>query len=59
MLVYYQGFGIGNPYDLSLYPKTLNQVRKKIRRANFLPEADYNAGLLPPLPPKEKKKKAK
>ncbi len=57
MLVYYQGFGVGNPYDLTLYPKTLNQIRLKIRRATFLAEADYNAGLLPALPPKEKKKK--
>jgi hypothetical protein len=56
MLVYYQGFGAGNPYDLSLYPHTLNQIRKKTRRANFLPTAEYNAGLLPPLPPKPKKK---
>ncbi|MGD9735410.1 MAG: hypothetical protein AB7V58_07385 [Solirubrobacterales bacterium] len=59
MLVYYQGFGVGNPYDLTLYPKTLNQIRRKIRRANFLAEADYNAGLLPALPPREKKKKVK
>ena len=59
MLVYYQGFGVGNPYDLSLYPHTLNQIRKKIRRPNFLPVAEYNAGLLPPLPLKEKKAKAK
>ena len=57
MLVYYQGFGIGNKYDLGLYPRTLNQIRKKIRRPNFLSEAEYNAGKLPALPPKEKKKK--
>jgi hypothetical protein len=56
MLVYYQGFGVGNPYDLNLYPHTLNQIRKKIRRPNFLSEAEYNAGLLPPLPPKPKRK---
>jgi hypothetical protein len=56
MLVYYNGFGTGNPYDLSLYPRTTNTLRKKIRRPNFLATADYNAGLLPPLPPKEKKK---
>lgn len=55
MLDYYQGFGPGNTYELSLYPRSLNQVRKKIRRANFLSYADYHAGLLPPLPPKEKK----
>jgi hypothetical protein len=55
MLSYYQGFGPGNPYELGLYPRTANMLRKKIRRANFLPYAEYNAGLLPPLPPKEKK----
>ncbi|HEY1855671.1 MAG TPA: hypothetical protein VGG40_13890 [Solirubrobacterales bacterium] len=57
MLVYYQGFGVGNTYDISRYPKALNQIRKKIRRPNFLSEAEYNAGLLPPLPVKEKKAK--
>ena len=36
MLVYYQGFGAGNPYDLRLYPRTTNTLRKKIRRPNFL-----------------------
>jgi hypothetical protein len=56
MFVYYDGFGRGNPYDLSLYPRTTNTLRLKLRRANFLPYAEYNAGLLPPLPPKEKKK---
>jgi hypothetical protein len=55
MLNYYQGFGLGNPYELALYPRTVNTLRKKIRRANFLSFAEYNAGLLPPLPPKEKK----
>ena len=55
MLVYYNGFGPGNPYDLGLYPRTRNTLRKKIRRANFLPYADYNAGLFPPLPAKTKK----
>jgi len=55
MLVYYNGFGTGNPYDLSLYPRTTNTLRKKLRRPNFLATADYNAGLLPPLPPKPKK----
>jgi hypothetical protein len=54
MLTYYQGFGQGNTYELSLYPRTTNMLRKKIRRANFLSYAEYNAGLLPPLPPKEK-----
>jgi hypothetical protein len=57
MLVYYVGFGAGNQYDLNLYPRTANTLRLKIRRANFLPYADYNAGLLPPLPPKPKKTK--
>ena len=55
MLNYYQGFGPGNTYELGLYPRTVNTLRKKIRRANFLSFAEYNAGLLPPLPPKEKK----
>jgi hypothetical protein len=57
MLVYYVGFGAGNQYDLNLYPRTANTLRLKIRRANFLPYADYNAGLFPPLPPKPKKTK--
>lgn len=57
MLVYYNGFGTsGNPYDLNLYPRTANTLRLKIRRPNFLSTAEYNAGLLPPLPPHEKKK---
>ncbi len=55
MLVYYDGFGPGNPYDLNLYPRTANTLRLKIRRASFLAYADYNAGLLPPLPPKPPK----
>jgi hypothetical protein len=56
MLIYYQGFGAGNAYDLRLYPRTTNTLRLKIRRANFLSSAEYNAGFLPPLPPKPKKK---
>ena len=59
MLVYYDGVGPGNQYDLKLYPRTSNTLRLKIRRANFLSYADYNAGLLPPLPPKPKKTKPK
>lgn len=55
MLVYYNGFGLGNPYDLTLYPRTANTLRLKLRRPNFLPYAEYNAGLLPPLPPKPPK----
>jgi hypothetical protein len=55
MLVYYDGVGPGNQYDLPLYPRTANTLRLKIRRANFLSYADYNAGLLQPLPPKPKK----
>ena len=58
MLVYYNGFGPGNQYDLSLYPRTANTLRLKIRRANFLAYAEYNAGLLPPLPPKPQKTEA-
>jgi hypothetical protein len=55
MLVYYAGVGPGTQYDLKLYPRTSNTLRLKIRRANFLSYADYNAGLLPALPPKPKK----
>jgi hypothetical protein len=55
MLVYYQGFGPGNQYDLRLYPRTANTLRLKLRRANFLDTAEYNAGTLPPLPPKPPK----
>ena len=51
MLVYYNGFGSGNPYDLRLFPRTTNTLRLKVRRANFLSYADYHAGTLPPLPP--------
>ena len=56
MLVYYVGFGAGNPYDLRLYPRTTNTLRLKIRRASFLSTADYNASLFPPLPAKPPKK---
>jgi hypothetical protein len=56
MLVYYQGFGPGNTYDLRLYPRTTNTLRQKIRRPNFLESAEYNASILAPLPPKPKKK---
>ncbi|MEX2108775.1 MAG: hypothetical protein WD827_07810 [Solirubrobacterales bacterium] len=53
MLVYYRGFGeTGNQYALGPYPRTTNTLRLKIRRPNFLEYADYNAGTLPPLPPK-------
>ncbi len=56
MLNYYQGFGPGNTYELGLYPQhRRHATAQKIRRANFLAYAEYNAGLLPPLPPKEKK----
>lgn len=55
MLTYYQGFGPGNTYELGLYPQTAATYATKIRRANFLDYAEYNAGLLPPLPPKPKK----
>jgi hypothetical protein len=54
MLTYYQGFGYGNTYELSHYPQTAATLATKIRRANFLPYAEYNAGLLPPLQPKQK-----
>jgi hypothetical protein len=53
MLVYYVGFGTAaeNAYDLSHYPRTTNTLRLKVRRPNFLQYAEFNAGLLPPLPP--------
>ncbi len=58
MLVYYNGFGqpSENRYDLAHYPRVANTLRKKIRRPTFLPYAEWNAGLLEPLPPKEPKK---
>jgi len=53
MFVYYIGFGPGqNPYDLRLYPRTTNTLRLKARRPSFLQYTEYNAGTLPPLPPK-------
>jgi hypothetical protein len=53
MLVYYRGFGdTDNPYQLGLYPRTTNTLRLKIRRPSFLSTAEFNAGTLPPLPPK-------
>lgn len=56
MFVYYTGFGPGeNPYDLRLYPRTINTLRFKARRPNFIQYAEYNVGTLPPLPPKPKK----
>ncbi|HEU5142723.1 MAG TPA: hypothetical protein VFU04_06145 [Solirubrobacterales bacterium] len=56
MFVYYRGFGeTANPYQLGLYPRTTNMLRRKARRASFLEYADYNAGLFPPLPPPPKK----
>ncbi len=58
MLVYYNGFGASgeNPFDLAHYPRTTNTLRLKLRRANFLPYAEYNAGGLPPLPPPANRK---
>jgi hypothetical protein len=58
MLIYYTGFSTAteNPYDLSLYPRTTNTLRLKLRRPTFLQYAEYNAGLLPPLPPPAAKK---
>lgn len=56
MLVYYEGFGPENPYDLRLYPRTTNTLRKKIRRPDFLATAEYNASTLQPPPPKPRKK---
>jgi hypothetical protein len=53
MFVYYRGFGEdGNSYRLSLYPRSENTLRRKVRRLSFLEYAEYNAGTLPPLPPK-------
>jgi len=54
MLVYCDGFGSETPYDLRLYPRTANTLRLKLRRPNLLSTAEYNAGTLPPLPPKPK-----
>ncbi len=55
MLVYYRGFGeAGNQYALGPYPRTTNTLRLKVRRPSFLSTAEYNAGTLPPLPPKVK-----
>jgi hypothetical protein len=60
MLVYYRGFGdTGNSYALGQYPRTTNTIRLKVRRANFLATAEYNAGTLPVLPKKAKPKKPK
>jgi hypothetical protein len=59
MLVYYNGFGAGNQYELNLYPRTMNTLRLKLRRPNFLPYAEWHTGLFPPLPPPEKKAKKK
>jgi hypothetical protein len=57
MFVYYDGFGTGaeDPYDLRLYPRATNTLRKKARRPNFIQYAEYNTGVYPPLPPKPKK----
>jgi hypothetical protein len=56
MHVYYVGFGTsGNAYEPRLYPRTLNMVRRKIRRASFLEYVQPNAGEYAPLPPKPKK----
>jgi hypothetical protein len=57
MLVYYNGFGAAseNRYDLAHYPRVANTLRQKIRRASFLPYAEWNASLFEPLPPKEPK----
>jgi hypothetical protein len=56
MFVYYTGVGPGSQYDPGLYPRTTRMLRRKVRRANFLPTAEYNVGLLPPLPPKPPKR---
>jgi hypothetical protein len=59
MFVYYTGFGTPetNTYALSHYPRTINTLRLKVRRPNFLSYAEYNAGTLPPLPPPPPKTK--
>jgi hypothetical protein len=56
MFVYYDGFGRGNPYDLSLYPRTTNTLRRMLRRPSFLSEAEFNASLFPPLAAKPAQK---
>jgi hypothetical protein len=56
MLTYYEGYGSNNPYAPRLYPRTMNVLRLKLRRPNFLSTAEHNAGTLPPLkPPKPEK----
>ena len=60
MLVYYNGFGAGaNPYDLSLYPRTTNTLRLKIRRANLPPVRRIQRRPLPPLPRTDRRKPPK
>jgi hypothetical protein len=59
MLIYYNGFGPSNTYDLKLYPETANMLRLKLRRPTFPEYAEYNMGEYPPLPVPEKKAKAK
>jgi hypothetical protein len=56
MLVYYDGFGAGNLYDLNRYPRTANTLRLRVRRPNFLSFAEPNAAAFPPLPPEPPKK---
>jgi hypothetical protein len=56
MFVYYVGFGTsGNEYEPRLYPRSMNMVRRKVRRASFLEYVQPNAGEYPELPPKPKK----
>jgi hypothetical protein len=50
-----QAADTGNPYALGQYPRTTNTLRLKLRRPSFLSTAEYNAGTLPPLPPKPPK----
>jgi hypothetical protein len=55
MLIYYNGFGQNNTYDLRLYPQTMNMLRLKVRRPTFPEYAEYNLGSYPALPPPPKK----
>lgn len=42
MLVYYQGFGEGNPFELDRYPESQRRLRRRLDDPRFLPfPAEY------------------